>query len=402
MLRTTLLLSLLTACGSTPDDTELDTEAAEPVTVRFATFNVSLFRSEAGELVSDLGDSEHEQARAAAAIIQEVRPDVLLLNEVDWDADGEAVSRLLSDFIDVGQDGREAMTYEHVYLPPVNTGAPSGVDLDGNGSVGGAEGSDDYGNDSFGFGTYPGQYGLVVLSRYPIDEAGVRTFRELLWKDLPGHMMPPDYYSSEAEDALRLSSKTHADVPVQIDGATVHFLVSHPTPPNFDGAEDRNGRRNHDEIAFWTQYLDADSTSWQVDDQGRQGGLDGASFVIAGDLNSDPEDGGSAGDPIADLVAHARVVDPEPSSVGGEEQAELQAGRNFGQSGDPALDTADFNDSTVGNLRVDFVLPSADLPVLDAGVFWPASDDPNFELVGTHPFPVSDHRLVWVDVEVGG
>ena len=30
---------------------------------------------------------------------------------------------------------------------------------------------------------------------------------------------------------------------------------------------------------------------------------------------------------------------------------------------------------------------------MDAGVFWPLSDDPLFALVG-----VSDHRLVWVDV----
>ena len=35
---------------------------------------------------------------------------------------------------------------------------------------------------------------------------------------------------------------------------TVHFLVSHPTPPVFDGPEDRNGPRNYDEIRFWADY----------------------------------------------------------------------------------------------------------------------------------------------------
>jgi hypothetical protein len=44
------------------------------------------------------------------------------------------------------------------------------------------------------------------------------------------------------------------------------------------------------------------------------------------------------------------------------------------------------------------VLPSRRLKVRDAGVFWPRSDDPLFRLVGTFPFPTSDHRLVWVDV----
>ncbi len=59
--------------------------------------------------------------------------------------------------------------------------------------------------------------------------------------------------------------------------------------------------------------------------------------------------------------------------------------------------TADFNDNAPGNLRVDYVLRSKSLRVRDAGVFWPTTDDPLFPLVGTWPFPSSDHRLVWVD-----
>lgn len=46
------------------------------------------------------------------------------------------------------------------------------------------------------------------------------------------------------------------------------------------------------------------------------------------------------------------------------------------------------------------MLPSAGLSIVDAGVFWPKSDDPLFPLAGTFPFPSSDHRLVYVDVEV--
>ena len=55
-----------------------------------------------------------------------------------------------------------------------------------------------------------------------------------------------------------------------------------------------------------------------------------------------------------------------------------------------------------GNLRADYVLPRKNLLILDAGVFWPLSSDPLFPLVGTFPFPSSDHRLVWVDVRVPG
>jgi hypothetical protein len=44
------------------------------------------------------------------------------------------------------------------------------------------------------------------------------------------------------------------------------------------------------------------------------------------------------------------------------------------------------------------VLPSQNLTIVDAAVFWPESSDPLFPMVGTFPFPSSDHRLVWIDV----
>jgi len=92
-----------------------------------------------------------------------------------------------------------------------------------------------------------------------------------------------------------------------------------------------------------------------------------------------------------------------PASPGGPEQAALQGGANLTQRGDPAFDTADFLDVPgPGNLRADYVLPSKNLRILDGAVFWPLSTDPLFRLVGTFPFPTSDHRLVWVDVRVPG
>ena len=68
---------------------------------------------------------------------------------------------------------------------------------------------------------------------------------------------PRDWYSPEVLRSLRLSSKSHWDLPVRIGRRTVHVLASHPTPPTFDGPEDRNGTRNHDEIRFWAEYVGA-------------------------------------------------------------------------------------------------------------------------------------------------
>jgi hypothetical protein len=80
----------------------------------------------------------------------------------------------------------------------------------------------------------------------------------------------------------------------------------------------------------------------------------------------------------------------------------LQGGANDAHQSDPAYDTADFADTAPGNLRADYVLPRKNLQFQDAGVFWPLSDDPLFPLVGTFPFPSSDHRLVWINVWVPG
>ena len=293
-----------------------------------------------------------------------------------------------------------------VFIAPSNTGVPSGFDLNNNGVVGGP-------NDALGFGFFPGQFGMLVLSQHPIDTAGVRTFQHFLWKDMPGALLPDDpatpapadWYSPDELDVFRLSSKSHWDVPIRIGGKTVHLLASHPTPPVFDGPEDRNGTRNHDEIRFWADYIRTGKTSRYIyDDTGRTGGLTpGTSFVIVGDQNSDPLDGDSNPGAIQQLIEHPRVnTKVTPDSEGAIEQSALQGGANLTHLSDPRFDTADFADTAPGNLRADYVLPSKNLRIEDAAVFWPLSDDPLFRLVGTFPFPSSDHRLVWIDVRVPG
>ena len=304
-------------------------------------------------------------------------------------------------------------------MAPSNTGIFSGFDLDNSGAAG-----DFVPNDSFGFGFFPGQFGMAVYSMFPIDFDAIRTFQLFLWRDMPGALLPVDpatgqfWYSDEELDVFRLSSKSHWDVPIAISDAdgrktkTVHFLVSHPTPPVFDGPEDRNGTRNHDEIRFWADYISKSRSRYIVDDQGRRGGLrGGALFVIAGDQNSDPLDGDSIPGSAQQLLEHPKInTKVTPSSPGGSEQAALQGNANTLHVGDPAFDTADFFDGfppppfggAPGNLRADYVLPRKNLRILDAAVFWPLSADPLFPLVGTFPFPSSDHRLVWIDVRIPG
>ncbi len=363
--------------------------------VRFATFNTSLYRSESGGLIKDLQDESNEQAKKGAKILQLTRPDVLLLNEFDYDEDGQAAGLFFQNFLARSQGGSNPLVYEYAYFAPVNTGVDSGMDLDGDGKKSGTE------NDAYGYGKHPGQYGMLVLSRYPILQNELRTFQKFLWKDMPDHEWPVDpgtgepYYSDEVKESFRLSSKSHWDVPVLVDGKIIHFLVSHPTPPVFDQEEDRNGCRNHDEIRMWADYVDAKKGGYLYDDQGMKGALPfGSRFVIAGDLNADPTDGDSRNSAATLLTRHPMINnDFVPKSQGGIETAKRDGGRNGEHKGDAACDTGDFNDESVGNLRIDYVLPSRNLEVIDSGVFWPASEEEGAELVDA-----SDHRLVWIDI----
>src|SRR3546814_6685433 len=96
--------------------------------------------------------------------------------------------------------------------------------------------------------------------------------------------------------------------PIQTPLGVVHFLVSHPTPPVFDGLENRNGLRNHDEIRFWAEYLSDAAIDWLYDDNGGRGGpKQDAAFVLAGELNADPVDGEGYLNPVRVLLEHTRI-----------------------------------------------------------------------------------------------
>ncbi|WP_258873457.1 endonuclease/exonuclease/phosphatase family protein [Xanthomonas campestris] len=403
MIRPVLLLALAALCTACAHRTAPTGQSAASTTaapLRIATYNTSLYSDEAGGLVRELqGDSAH--ARKIAAVLQRVRPDLVLLNEFDFDPAHRAADLFQQRYLQVAQPGGgDALSYPYRYLAPVNTGVPSGLDLDSNGTVGGDGRS--RGNDAWGYGLHPGQYGMLVLSRYPIDAQAVRSFQLLKWSALPGALRPVDpttrrpFYNDAIWAQLRLSSKSHWDVPVRTPLGVVHALISHPTPPVFDGAEKRNAARNHDELQLWHAYLDnaADTTRWLCDDQGRCGGLErDAHFVILGDLNNDPIDGAGRHEAIRALINHPRVLQyPTPVSAGGPEKTAEYAAQGIAHTGDPHQVTGDFGPQA-GTMRLDYVLPSRQFTLAGSGIFWPASSSPDAAIADG-----SDHHAVWVDV----
>ena len=337
-----------------------------------------------GLLLRDLlrGDG---QAALVAGIVAHIAPDVLVLQNVDFDHDGLALAALAEVIASAGH----SLPYRFALLP--NSGIATGLDMDGNGRTGEPR-------DAQGYGRFAGQGGMAVLSALPIDAAASRDFSSLLWADLPGAIPPridgAPFPGSGAFAIQRLSTVAHWDVALSLrDGTPFRLLTWHATPPVFDGPEDRNGRRNHDETALWLRYLDGALAPPPP----------GMPFVIAGDANLDPVDGAGRADALSALLGDPRVRDIRPIGAGGPAAALRDGGANLRHLGDPALDTADWRDGgprDPGNLRVDYILPSADWRVLDSGVFWPAPDDPLAALLGEGGNGASRHRLVWVELDL--
>ena len=329
--------------------------------LRIATYHTELSRDGPGLLLRDILSEEDPQVLAVIRVIQAADADVIVLAGVDYDLDGVAMNALADR---IGG-------YPHRFSRRPNRGMPTGLDLDGDGRLGGP-------GDAHGFAEFAGQSGMTVLSRYPIATQQVRDFSGLPWRDLPKNLAPDG-----TPDDLRLSTTVHWDVPVVVTGGRrLHLLAWHATPPVF---HDRNRPRNHDEAALWLRYLDGMLTQTPPGD-----------FVLLGHANVDPLDGDGDSRALRALLDHPLIADPAPASVGG---ALAVGGVNAGQRGDPALDTADWPDEPgkPGNLRVDYVLPAARFTVMDAGVLWPMPETS----LGSDVLTASRHRLVWVDIDVG-
>lgn len=448
LIAASLALTALAGCNS-----------ADPITTveeaRFATYNLSFDRKTYEGLVNEMGLSLQEQSsliarykskdasltdkeketakhviqiRNVAETIQRVRPNAFVLAEFNNDGEGKdmaAINGFQNNYLAHSQNGKQAILFKYKKNFATNTGKASGFDLDRNGK------KTDTHNDAWGFGEYHGQYAFAIFSQFEIDESNVRTFQNFKWKDMPGEknisivdckspktgknicpagMKEGDaWYSKEAWEQIPLSSKNHVDVPLLIPTATgneiIHFLVSHPAPPVFNNVANHNYEHNRAELKFWNDYIN--SETYFYDDKGKRGGLTaGSKFVIAGDMNADALKGDGDRRMIADLLkshyvnTSATIGDNTPTSKGGPECFDL--GHCKAANKDTLYPEAI---TSVSGLRLDYVIPSANITVKNSGVFFPASNEEGYHLVfdkelGASKGVTSDHRMVWVDFDL--
>ena len=365
-----------------------------------------------GQLVADLSTGTNAQAKTVAEIIQRADPDVVLLNEFDYVEGDVAADLFRANYLEVPQGGADPVDYPYAFVAPSNTGIASGFDLNNNGATVTTPLAPGYGDDAYGFGAFEGQFGMAVLSKHPIATDDVRTFQHSSGGTCPARCSPTTRTRPRPPTGTPRRSSTCSACRASRTGTSPWTSAAGPCTcsPRTRLRRPSTAPRTATAGATTTRSASGPTTSGRgrglyiYDDAGGTGGLTpGASFVILGDQNADPLDGDSVAAAIDQLLDHPRITDPLPTSAGAVEASALQGGANMTHRGDPAHDTADFNDNPApGNLRADYVLPSRDLRPLDAAVFWPVQADPLSALTGTFPFPSSDHRLVWVDLRVHG
>lgn len=375
-----------------------------PNNLRVATFNVSMEALNYAEKANQSGEgvnkqalayalkSNHQQIKNIAEIIQRVNPDIILLNEFDRiDDSADNIRFFIDHYLGQSQHNQHTVKYPYFYQGAVNTGVRMNSDLDQDSKVGQLP------NDAHGFGYFAGHFGMVLLSKYPIDEKSIRTFQKFKWHDMPNALEPinPEtnqpWYKKATWQALRLSSKSHWDIPVIINDKVVHILASHPTPPVFDGPENRNGNRNHDEIRFWYDYINSEQGAYIYDDNHQKGPLKAQQrFIIIGDQNASNIEGDAimtkTSQGITALLSSDKIQDPLPASLGGK----AHSSEDF----DGIHHTASWR------MRADYVLPSTfGFTIKKSGVFWPQQNEETYRLIKDRQAS-SDHRLVWLDVEL--
>lgn len=366
------------------DDANTSVVTKEQGALRIATLHAGITADPQAEapvesLVNSLATGNHSQARAVAQTAQLNDPDVLILTGVSYDED-QQIAEQLSGYLASGQHSAAGLEYPYVFTAPTNSGRESGVDLDGDGSIGGP-------GDAVGYGEYPGQYGTVIFSKYPIMEDEVRTFQQFLWSDVPESGMPQDTYSDLEASVLRLSETSLWDVPVEVEGQRISLLTTAVVSEN--GTEDT--ARGDDLRQAIADYV-AGQAWYLYDDEGESAaGSSAAHYVVAGVpvAKTGPEN-------LDVLLESPMLQDPQPEAV----TERPLSGRPGSVWHTDQLATRYVPGDR--DVRASYVLPSSTLQVDGSGVFWPGEGELGYQLVNPRGVYTLADRLVWVDLTVSG
>ncbi|MBW2522711.1 MAG: endonuclease/exonuclease/phosphatase family protein [Deltaproteobacteria bacterium] len=342
--------------------------------VRIAQFNVQ------GLSTDKLLDPANGQVRAVTEIVARFDPDILCIEELEYDLEGVPVAEQVPGRFDGGAQNAARIAaalnaatsgapYEHTLITLSNSGFLwAGPD---NGVLEfGSRGAGELADMNYG-----------IVSRYPILKDQVRVVTDVAWSDLPDNVTAQmqSEIGAVVPEGYPLFSKALVIAPIDVDGEVLVIVLLHPVPPIIYPTWPY---RNHDELGGARALLD-----------GVLPGVDplpeDARFVLVGDLNADPDDGDSLPGAIRQLLDHPRLVpyQPEGAGTGGNNPQ-----RNTNVSDCPS--TTPIDPTASFQLQLDYLMPSATIgEPLDGGVFFPA-ESADFDLACRG----SDHMMLWAEL----
>lgn len=342
--------------------------------VRIAQFNVQALSTE------KLSNPTNPQVQAVTEIVARFDPDILCIEEIEYDAESVPVADQVPGRFDGGAQNAERLA---AALNDATPGAPYQHTLITLGNGGFAWTGPDHGVEEFG-SRGAGEFAVLnygIVSRYPILEDQVQVVTDVPWLDLPDNVTAQmqSEIGATVPEGYPLFSKALVIAPIDVDGQVLVLVLLHPVPPIIYPTWPY---RNRDELGGARALLD-----------GLLPGVaplpDGARFVLVGDFNADPDDGDSLPGAIQQLLDHPRLVPYQPEGAG---TLGHHPERNTNVSDCPS--TTPIDPTASFQLQLDYLMPSTTIgEPLDGGVFFPA-EAADFDLACR----ASDHMMLWADL----
>ncbi len=353
-----------------PDGQDIDLEDLQ--TYRYVHYNIKELTTE------KIVNGNNPQFIKAAAILKELQPDFLSINEIQYDkpdipnqglpGTGENMKRLVA--VVTGESSKWDFTFGEA-----NTGKDAKKQPDGNYATNPNTPASRLLADQVNFGTFPGQYSTGFAAKGSIQSKTIES--DLKWIDwdqafpFSSHKLPD---GSVLTNSAPLFDKNFNISLVKVDGKPIHMVTYHTVPAfDFGSGGNLNEMRNLAQLEFLEWFLVGDCDSALTNSPVRQcsrgikplAATD--SFIVVGDLNVDYNDTSPGAAVMKRLLTHNRIHNVRPENMDPAFAKDTTTGKSHVTYASDGID--------LGKLQsnLDYFIVSKDLDLLDMKVFAPLS-----------------------------
>ncbi|MCB0417010.1 MAG: endonuclease/exonuclease/phosphatase family protein [Bdellovibrionaceae bacterium] len=242
-----------------------------------------------------------EQLQAALAIIKELKPQLLSLNEMQYDSAGVPDKTYTTNGENAALVAKLLGEKYNVSFNPANTGKNAHTKTDGTYSTNPNDPNWMKLVDHVNFGIFPFQYSTAALTKFPI--VSEKVIADIRWDAfVPDLDLEPyrDAAGNKFPIEMELFDKNFTDIILKSGKRKFHVILLHTVPAfNFGNDRGLNIVRNADQIRFLEWYLTGKSAKQEAAEIGGIRPLaKGTPFIALGDWNTDIKDKNNPGSEV--------------------------------------------------------------------------------------------------------